>query len=77
VGAPGHPLGTDDQGRDLLARIMFGGKVSFAIGIASALIAVILGSLVGLVAGYVGGIVDSLLMRLWISCFPYRPCHCC
>lgn len=63
VGAPGHPLGTDDQGRDLLARIMFGGKVSFAIGIASALIAVILGSLVGLVAGYVGGIVDSLLMR--------------
>jgi peptide/nickel transport system permease protein len=63
VGAPGHPLGTDDQGRDLLARIMFGGKVSFTIGIVSALIAVILGSLVGLVAGYVGGLTDTLLMR--------------
>lgn len=63
VGAPGHPLGTDDQGRDLLARVMFGGKVSFTIGVVSALIAVILGSLIGLVAGYVGGIVDTLLMR--------------
>ncbi|NPV88561.1 ABC transporter permease [Coprothermobacteraceae bacterium] len=63
VGAPGYPLGTDDQGRDLLARLMFGGKVSFTIGIVSALVAMLLGTTVGLVAGYAGGLTDALLMR--------------
>lgn len=57
------PLGTDELGRDLLARLMSGGRVSMAIGLCSAAVAITLGTLVGSLAGYYGGIVDSVLMR--------------
>ena len=60
----GHPLGTDDMGQDLLARILYGGRVSIAVGLTSMLIAVLLGTLVGAVAGYCGGSIDNVLMRL-------------
>lgn len=60
----GHPLGTDEVGRDLLARLLSGSQVSLAIGLATALVAALLGTLIGLLAGYRGGAVDALLMRL-------------
>jgi peptide/nickel transport system permease protein len=58
-----HPLGTDDYGRDVLARMFFGGRISLFIGFVSAITAALVGALVGLVAGYYGGWADDLLMR--------------
>ena len=58
-----HPLGTDDVGRDMLLRLIFGGIVSLRIGVLAALIGVSLGVTIGVVAGYFGGWVDSVLMR--------------
>ena len=59
-----HPMGTDSLGRDLATRILFGGRVSLAVGIFAALLALTLGTLVGIVSGYYGGVVDGALMRL-------------
>jgi peptide/nickel transport system permease protein len=59
-----HPLGTDELGRDLLLRLLDGGRVSLIVGIAAALASAGLGTAVGLVAGYRGGRIDALLMRL-------------
>jgi peptide/nickel transport system permease protein len=57
-----HPLGTDDLGRDLLARIMFGGRVSIAVGITAVLLAITLGTTIGALAGFFGKL-DNPLMR--------------
>ena len=57
-------FGTDDLGRDLLARVIYGGQISIAIGFIGTLTAVLIGILVGSIAGYVGGRVDFFLMRL-------------
>jgi peptide/nickel transport system permease protein len=62
--SPAHPLGTDELGRDECMRLLDGGRVSLAIGIAAALTAAAAGTAVGLVAGYLGGWTDRLLMRL-------------
>lgn len=62
-GTPGNPLGTDDLGRDLLSRLVWGGRVSFLAGLGSALLAMSVGVVLGLLAGYSGGIVDLLVMR--------------
>jgi len=59
-----HWLGTDDLGRDLLTRILYGGRVSILIGLLAAVIGTGFGSLVGAVAGYYGGRIDNLLMRM-------------
>lgn len=59
-----HPLGTDDLGQDLLARILYGGRVSMAVGLAAMLIAMVLGTVIGATAGYCGGWIDQVLMRL-------------
>ena len=59
-----HPLGTDIYGRDLLSRLLYGARVSLAIGLTAAAIAVVLGTAVGVVAGLLGGRVDWALMRL-------------
>jgi len=59
-----HWLGTDENGRDVFARLLAGGKVSLAVGFASAAITVLVASLVGVVAGYYGGLVDQAIMRL-------------
>jgi peptide/nickel transport system permease protein len=58
-----HPLGTDPLGRDVLARVIVGGKISLTVGILSVMGAVTVGTLVGLVAGYYRGIAEILLMR--------------
>ncbi len=59
-----HPLGTDELGRDLLLRMLYGGRVSLAVGLMAALCAASIGTLLGLLAGYFGGRLDSLLMRV-------------
>jgi len=59
-----HPLGTDRLGRDMLARIVYGSRVSLAAGVLTVLLASAVGAAVGLVAGYYGGRVDAVLMRI-------------
>jgi ABC-type dipeptide/oligopeptide/nickel transport system permease subunit len=63
-GAPGHFLGTDQQGRDMLSRLIWGGRVSLLIGIAPTLLASALGLGLGMVAGAVRGLVEQLIMRV-------------
>jgi peptide/nickel transport system permease protein len=62
--SPDHWLGTDDLGRDLWARIIYGSRISLTVGIASAAFAVMVGVIVGALAGYFGGRLDTLLMRI-------------
>lgn len=59
-----HPMGTDDMGQDLLARILYGGRVSIAVGVTPMLIAILFGTIVGAISGYCGGATDSVLMRI-------------
>jgi peptide/nickel transport system permease protein len=59
-----HPLGTDDLGQDLLARMLYGGRISLAVGVAAMLIAITVGTAVGAVSGQSGGTVDNALMRV-------------
>jgi len=59
-----YPLGTDDQGRDVLSAIMYGARVSLLVGFSATIFAMLLGVLVGLLAGYGGGFSDAVLMRI-------------
>jgi len=63
-GAGRYLFGTDETGRDLFSRAIYGGQISLAIGFSAVAISVTLGTLVGLVSGYFGGIIDSVLMRI-------------
>jgi peptide/nickel transport system permease protein len=63
VGAPGHVLGTDEQGRDMLSRLLWGGRMTLVAGLTPVLVAFVLGSGLGVLAGYLGGIANTLIMR--------------
>lgn len=62
--SPAHPLGTNDAGQDILSELIYGTRISLAVGLGAALGTVALGLLVGAIAGYAGGPLDALLMRL-------------
>lgn len=63
-GNPAFLLGTEDQGRDILSAVMYGARISLAVGLSSVLLSVLVGVALGLVAGFLGGWIDALLMRL-------------
>ncbi len=58
-----HPLGTDELGRDLFVRLLYGGRISLLVGMVATFAAMLLGTLLGLLAGYYGGALDALIMR--------------
>lgn len=62
-GSPGHILGTDDYGRDIWARLLYGGRTSVVTGLSVSLIAAAAGVFIGCISGYCGGKIDALLMR--------------
>jgi peptide/nickel transport system permease protein len=63
VGTPGHILGTDELGRDMLTRLLFGGRTSLLLGMAPVGMALLIGGTLGMVAGFVGGRVNAVVMR--------------
>jgi peptide/nickel transport system permease protein len=64
IGTPGHWLGTDEVGRDLWSRMVYGGRLSLLVGVLPVFLALLIGGFLGIIAGYAGGIVSTLIMRL-------------
>lgn len=62
--SPGHPLGTDNLGRDILSRLIYGGRLSLTVGLVAVGIGAGVGSVFGVIAGYVGGALDNVIMRV-------------
>lgn len=63
IGTPGYPLGTDELGRDMLTRLIYGGRLTLYIGLMPVAFAFIIGTTLGVTAGYVGGFVNQAIMR--------------
>jgi len=63
VGSPSHVLGTDEQGRDMLSRLLWGGRMTLLAGLTPVVVAFVLGTVLGVIAGYAGGITNTLVMR--------------
>jgi peptide/nickel transport system permease protein len=64
IGFPGYPLGTDELGRDMLTRLLYGGRLSWFLGMTPVAIAFAIGSLLGIAAGFAGGWLNMLIMRV-------------
>jgi peptide/nickel transport system permease protein len=64
IGTPAHLLGTDDLGRDILSRLIWGGRISLIVGFTAVLFAMALGTFIGLLTGFYGGKLDAIVMRL-------------
>jgi peptide/nickel transport system permease protein len=73
IGTPGHPLGTDELGRDLLSRLFWGARITLIVALAATAIAMVTGTLLGLVSGYFMGWTDAVVMRCVdvLMAFPY------
>ena len=69
VGTPGYPLGTDQVGRDILSRLIWGGRISLVTGIVPAFAAMTIGLCLGLLSGYAGGTFDNIVMRGFMYIF--------
>jgi len=63
IGTPGYPLGTDELGRDMVARLIYGGRLSLFIGLTPVALAFVIGTTLGVIAGYVGGFINQAIMR--------------
>ncbi len=63
IGAPSHPLGTDEQGRDMLSRLLYGGRMTLVAGITPVVVGFLVGTVLGVIAGYAGGVVSTVVMR--------------
>ena len=63
IGTPGYPLGTDELGRDMIARLVYGGRLSLFLGLSPVVIAFMIGTTCGVMAGYLGGFVNQAIMR--------------
>lgn len=59
-----HPFGTDDLGRDILSRVMYGGRYSLTIAIIAVITAIVVGIIIGAISGYFGGVIDNIFMRI-------------
>jgi len=64
LGTPGYPLGSDELGRDMLTRLMYGGRLSLFMGVTPVILAFVVGSGIGIFAAYVGGWVNTVVMRV-------------
>ena len=64
IGTVGHLLGTDEQGRDMLTRLLYGGRMTLLAGLTPIVVACLLGGLLGILAGYLGGALNAVVMRL-------------
>ncbi|MEG1767301.1 MAG: ABC transporter permease [Comamonas sp.] len=69
----GHWLGTDELGRDVLSRLLYGGRVSVLVGVSAVALQLVIGVALGALAGYCGGLVDAVVMRFTevVMCFPF------
>src|ERR1700694_1137385 len=63
IGTAGYPLGSDELGRDMLSRLIYGGRLSLIVGILPVIFAFVIGTSLGLIAGYVGGKINTAIMR--------------
>ena len=64
IGSPSHVLGTDEQGRDMLSRLLWGGRMTLVAGLTPVVVAFLLGTVLGVIAGYAGGLTNTLVMRI-------------